>query len=357
MTDPPAGGGRRPGHAPATTDLTIVIPAFNEAARLPEGMARLERAVADGCVDLDRTEVVVVDDGSTDDTEEVARRLLARYPHHRVERLPHNRGKGAAVRAGVALAASPAVAHVDADMAIDPHALPDLVAALATADVAIGSRSLPGSAVETTYVLRWLMGRAFNALVVGTMALGMGDTQCGFKAYRTPVARTLFHLVRIDRFAFDAGVLFAARRLGLEVAQVPVHWRNVPGSSVRPLHDARSMVVDILRSRFGLLATTPLVGFEVRCRDGARAAAGGPSLVGAVSEVLDEVLGGAPVPVVSLDASVLALLPLVEARDVRAVADALGDRREWSVLRSSVDDRALARLAPLAGRLAPVPAG
>lgn len=336
------------------TDLTLVIPAFNEAARLPDGISRFDQAVADGCVDLERTEVVVVDDGSTDGTADVARRLLERYPHHRVERLPVNLGKGAAVRAGVALATSPAVAHVDADMAIDPHALPALVGALDRSDIAIGSRSLPGSAVETTNVARWLVGRVFNALVVGATALDLRDTQCGFKAYRTPAARTLFHLVRIDRFAFDAGMLFAARRLGLAIAQVPVHWRNVPGSSVRPLRDAGSMTADVLRSRFGLLDTTPLAGLEVR-RAGGAASGGEASLAAEVSEVVDEALGGTPVPVIERGATVLVLLPLVDATDIGAVAGALGARHAWEVARSSFDAGALARLAPLAGQLAPAP--
>ena len=103
-----------------TLELTIVVPAFNEAHRLSEGIKRFDAAVADGAVDIRRTELLVVDDGSTDGTATTARNLLTHLPHHRVVSHPVNRGKGAAVRTGVTLARSPYTAYMDADMAIDP---------------------------------------------------------------------------------------------------------------------------------------------------------------------------------------------------------------------------------------------
>ena len=147
-------------------------------------------------MDLERTEVVVVDDGSTDETAATARQLLAPLPHHRVISLPVNRGKGAAVRTGVALARGPYVAYMDADMAIDPRAVPLLLDGLGSNDLAIGSRALADSMVEGTYAVRAVMGRLFNRLVTTGTGLGLHDTQCGFKAFRTPAARLLFHLVR-----------------------------------------------------------------------------------------------------------------------------------------------------------------
>ncbi len=172
-----------------TPELTIVVPAFNEAPRLADGMKRFEAAVESGAIDLEKTEIVVVDDGSTDATEATAHKLLAPYPHHRVIRHPANRGKGAAVRTGVATATGTYTAYMDADMAIDPIAVPLLLDGLVTHDVAVGSRALPASMVESTYALRAVMGRLFNQLVMSGTGLRLRDTQCGFKAFRTPVAR------------------------------------------------------------------------------------------------------------------------------------------------------------------------
>ena len=256
-----------------TPRLTIIVPAFNEADRLPAGMGRFDAAVADGAVRLNETEVVLIDDGSTDDTAAVARRLLAPLPHHRVISLPANGGKGAAVRTGVALARGPYVAYMDADMAIDPRAVPSLLDALRSSEAAIGSRALAHSMVDGTYAVRAVMGRMFNRLVTTGTGLGLQDTQCGFKAFRTPVARLLFHLVGIDRFAFDVELLERARRLGLRITEVPVHWKNVPGSTVHPLHDSLSMLADVYRSRYGFLPTLPVPAVIVR--DGSGALGGG----------------------------------------------------------------------------------
>ncbi|HEY5098283.1 MAG TPA: dolichyl-phosphate beta-glucosyltransferase, partial [Acidimicrobiales bacterium] len=292
-----------------TPRLTIVVPAFNEAHRLAAGMERFAAAVEDGAVDLEVTEVVFIDDGSTDATADTARRLLAPLPHHRVISLPTNRGKGEAVRTGVALARGSCTAYMDADMAIDPRAVPLLLGGLETNDAAIGSRALPDSMVDGSYTVRAAMGRLFNRLVTTGTGLGLQDTQCGFKAFRTPAARLLFHLVRIDRFAFDVELLARARRLGLRVTEVPVQWKNVPGSTIHPLHDSITMLADVYRSRLGLLTTPPVPAAAVR----------GPSPGGGESLPLDRIaavvagtLSGAPVPVVPGDRSVAVLLPLVE---------------------------------------------
>jgi hypothetical protein len=331
-----------------TPRLTILVPAFNEAARLPAGMARFAAAVADGAVDVDDTEVVVVDDGSTDDTAGTARRELAHLPHHRVVTLPANGGKGAAVRTGVALARTPFVAYMDADMAIDPRGVPSLLDALAVGDVAIGSRALVDSMVDGTYAVRAVMGRMFNRLVTSGTGLGLQDTQCGFKAFRTPAARLLFHLVPIDRFAFDVELLSRARRLGLRVTEVPVQWRNVPGSTIHPLHDSLTMLSDVFRSRFGLLATLPVPGVVVGGR-------GGPpdeTAADRIAEVVSDTLAGAPVPVVVVGPSVVTLLPLVEPAEVAEVYSAL--RAEFpagEVTRQAMTVEALAGMGALSGRL------
>ena len=355
-----------------TLELTIVVPAFNEAHRLAEGMKRFDQAAGDGAVDLEQTEVVVIDDGSADDTSATARALLSSLPHHRVVRLPHNRGKGAAVRTGVALARSRHVAFMDADMAIDPRAIPLLVSGLETNDLVIGSRALPNSMVESTYAIRSVMGRLFNRLVTTGTGLRLDDTQCGFKAFRSPVARLLFHLVRIDRFAFDVEILTRAQRLGLSIAEVPVQWRHVFGSSVHPLHDSIAMLTDVGRSRLGLVAAPPVPGVVVGHWSGAADAGAvgltqdpaedpaedlAEDLAEAVRRAVGGSLDGALMPVLTAGRSALVLLPLVGPAECAVVLSTL--RAEFAPLpvsrrAMSIDD--LAELGPLSGRLDAPPA-
>jgi hypothetical protein len=332
-----------------TLELTIVVPAFNEAHRLAEGMKRFDSAVADGAVDIQRTEVLVVDDGSTDHTAATARTLLTHLPHHRVISHPVNQGKGAAVRTGVSLARGWWTAYMDADMAIDPRAIPLLVDGLRANDLAIGSRALPDSMVESTYAMRSVMGGLFNRLVTTGTGLDLHDTQCGFKAFRTPAARLLFHLVRIDRFAFDVEVLARARRLGLRITEVPVHWKHVPGSTVHPLHDSVSMLADVYRSRLGLLATPPVPAITVRCGpDGSDRDA----LAARVRAVVASSLPDIPLPVVEDGQTVLVLLPLVDATDSAVVLSGLrAEFTSCSVSRRAMTVEGLAALGPLSGRL------
>ena len=150
--------------------------------------------------------MIVVDDGSTDETGLRAEELLAAtFPLLRVLRLHDNAGKGAAVRLGTAAATAPVVLFMDADMSVDPIQIPRLVKAIGPADVAIGSRSHEESVVENDGVQRIIMGRTFNMLVSAVTNMPFRDTQCGFKAFRTPLARVLFHLMRVQRFAFRRG--------------------------------------------------------------------------------------------------------------------------------------------------------
>jgi len=333
-------------------DLTIIVPAFNEAHRLGEGFKRFDAAVDAGAIDPERTELVVVDDGSTDSTAETARSLLAHIPHHGVAGHPHNLGKGAAVRTGVALAHGTHTAYMDADFAIDPAAVPRLVEGLRTNDVVIGSRALPDSMVETSYALRSLMGNLFNRMVTVGTGLGFEDTQCGFKAFRTPVARILFHLVRIDRFAFDVELLSRARRLGLRVAEVPVQWRHVSGSTIHPLHDSMSMLGDIYRFRLGMVPAPAISSVVVGDAD--RSAPVPASLAVDVGAVVADTLGSTPVPVVTGSTSVTVLLPLVGQAQVAEVVSALqAEFAPLGVRRRAFTLETLSALGPLSGRLEP----
>lgn len=229
--------------------LSIILPAFNEEKRLPNSFEQIEAAISAGAIKPSSTEFILVDDGSRDQTASTAKALLASLAHSQLVVLEKNTGKGAAVRAGVEVANSPIVVFMDADMAVSPMQIPELVAALNTSDIAIGSRSLASSVVDCKNVARPMMGRTFNKIANITTGVPIRDTQCGFKAFRTPIARTLFHLGVVDRFAFDVELLAIARRLKLTINEVPVHWSHVQGSKIRPLYDPAEMVVNLLRTR------------------------------------------------------------------------------------------------------------
>ncbi len=247
--------------------LSMVIPAYNEGARLGDGVARLQHAIDDGSIDPSTTEFIVVDDGSTDDTVESAWSLLAAHPYVQVLSLPNNRGKGAAVRAGVAAAHGQLIAFADADMAIDPSHTPEFVAALEHDDMAIGSRAAIGSTVDRPSLQRSTMNRVFNAMVNRVTGVSLSDTQCGYKAFRAPAAKLLFHGTVTDRFAFDVEVLALSRRLGLSIGEIPVHWLRVSGSRIRPWQDAASMARDVLRASRQKTSAPPLPAIAVKVPD------------------------------------------------------------------------------------------
>src|SRR5947209_13899023 len=207
--------------------LSVVVPAYNEARRLKTSLPPLLDVVSDADAEL-----IVVDDGSDDETAEVAAGFLAGLPGSKLVRLSLNSGKGAAVRAGVAHARGRSIVFMDADLATDLGDLPALLDALETSDVAIGSRVVKGATVDGASNARAHMGRTFNKVARAVMGLDLGDTQCGFKGFRAPVAQLLFHLGVVDGFAFDVEILALARRMGYRVAEVPVHWRAIPGSRV-----------------------------------------------------------------------------------------------------------------------------
>ncbi len=352
-----------------TLELSIVVPAFNEANRLTEGMKRFDAAVSEGAVDLERTEMLVVDDGSSDGTAATARSLLTHLPHHAVISLPANQGKGAAVRTGVARARGRFTAYMDADMAIDPRAIPLLVNGLRATDLVIGSRALADSMVESTYAVRSVMGQLFNRLVTTGTGLGLRDTQCGFKAFRTPAARLLFHLVQINRFAFDVELLARAKQLGLSVAEVPVQWKHVAGSTVHPLHDSVTMLSDIGRSRLGLIPIPPVPSVTVgplhtssgstgEAAPGTHSAAdeGPDTLVREVGRVIKEASNGHPFPIISVGEGAIVLLPLIDPDESGGILAAVREAYpERPVTTRYLTLDALAALGPLAGRLDEAP--
>jgi glycosyltransferase involved in cell wall biosynthesis len=217
----------------ARPTLSIVIPAYNEAARLPETLARLDAYFAGR-----EPEVIVVDDGSSDGTADLARRGVPSRTPPTVIQFPENRGKGAAVRAGVAASTGETVLYMDADLATDIAGLDEFLKLLEDYDVVVGSRAVPGATVHNTTRLRTVMGRTFNRMVRMLTRLEVHDSQCGYKAFRGDAARLAFSLSTVEGFAFDPEVLMIARALGMTVTEVPVDWTAVEGSSVRPLRDS-----------------------------------------------------------------------------------------------------------------------
>jgi len=332
-----ASGGR-----PASLRLSLVIPAFNEALRLEAGFARLTHAIETGGISAETTEFILVDDGSTDDTAACARALFSSLPHVNILRLETNAGKGAAVRAGVAAAMGPRVIFADADMAIDPTQTPEFIEALESADLAIGSRAASGASVDRPSISRSVMNKTFNGLVNAVTRVSLNDTQCGFKAFRAPSAKLLFHCTITERMAFDVEMLLLARRLGLKINQVPVHWLRVKGSHVSPLVDTVSMVYDVLRVRKTVGQMPPLHALEVRLPDTYPRPGDGDDALSYLRR-LSRLL-----PVIRRHEDYLVLLPLADDAAIAARANELGGLQEGVALtHSTVSMEQLRALAPL----------
>jgi dolichyl-phosphate beta-glucosyltransferase len=202
-------------------ELSVVVPAYNEAARLPPTVQRVEAFLAGR-----PHEIVIVDDGSTDGTVEAAR-AVARTGLV-VLRNEGNRGKGYSVRRGMRAARGARRLMTDADLSTPIEELARLEKALdAGHDVAIGSRALEGARIEVRQPwYREGMGRLFNVFVRALVLPGLRDTQCGFKLFTGEAADAVFAAARLDGFSFDVESLFIARRLGYRVAELPVTWRN-----------------------------------------------------------------------------------------------------------------------------------
>lgn len=237
------------GAAPA---LSVIIPAYNEEARLAP---TVREAVAFLRARGQLFELIVVDDGSRDGTSALVRRLAAEAPEVRLIRLAENQGKGLAVRTGIVNSQGDRVLFTDADGATPIEEIARLEAALeGGAEVAIGSRALHGEG--TVVAARWYrraMGRSFHALVELLTVRGIQDTQCGFKLFRGAVAHDLFSRMRMPGFSFDVEVLLMAQRGNYRIAEVPVNWTHQPGSRISLVRDSLRMARDLFIIRSNAL--------------------------------------------------------------------------------------------------------
>jgi dolichyl-phosphate beta-glucosyltransferase len=228
-------------------DLSVVVPAYNEAARLPRTLERIEEFLRGR-----RYEIVIVDDGSTDGTVEAARAAARRELV--VLRNEGNRGKGYSVRRGMRAGRGARRLMTDADLSTPIEELERLERALdAGHDVAIGSRALEGARIEVRQPwYRENMGRLFNVFVRALALPGLRDTQCGFKLFSARAAEAVFAAARLDGFSFDVEALFIARRLGYRIAELPVVWRNDAATHVG-LGGGFQAFPDLLRIRLNQL--------------------------------------------------------------------------------------------------------
>src|SRR5437899_2493904 len=228
-----------------TPEISIVIPAFNEALRLPATLDRVQRHLATISVPV---EVIVVDDGSRDSTEQVVRERAARWPQLSLIVAERNGGKGGAVRLGMAAARGRYRVFSDADLSVPIDDMEKLLRPLhAGAGVASGSRGLRDSQVELHQPwYRETMGKIFNRLVRIFVLGGVHDTQCGFKAFTAEAADRVFPVLQTRGFGFDVEVLYRAQHAGYQIVEVPTRWINSPQSRVHPIRHSAAMFLELL---------------------------------------------------------------------------------------------------------------
>jgi glycosyltransferase involved in cell wall biosynthesis len=233
-------------------DLSVVVPAYNEALRITPTLERLHAFLSTQPL---RYEIVVVDDGSRDNTCEVVTGLMASVANLRLVRQTPNRGKGAAVRAGMLAATGQIRIMTDADGSMPAEMLPRLLAPIVEcrAAIAIGSRYAPGAHTDQKqpwYRVMW--SRLCNKVIQRSLVPGVRDTQCGFKAFTAEAARELFAVARIDGWAFDLEILALAKRRGYAVEEVGVEWADDGRSRVNPLKDMWKVVREAITIRKNL---------------------------------------------------------------------------------------------------------
>ena len=228
---------------------SIIIPAYNEGDRIGR---TLEQVFAFFAEQQLNTEIIVIDDGSRDNTTEVVNEFEAQHPNLRVLHNPGNRGKGYSVRNGMLNARGDVLLFTDADLSSPIEEAPKLFEALANgAEVAFGSRWVETELqVQPQPILRQIAGRVYNILLRVILGLHYKDTQCGFKAFNRRAAEVVFTRQHIERWGFDPELLFIARKFGLRLVEVPVKWAHDDRSKINPLLDGIKMFGEMLSIRW-----------------------------------------------------------------------------------------------------------
>jgi len=224
-------------------DLSLIIPVFNEESRLEESLKKI--------IEYNRklnAELIFVDDGSTDGTLAI----LEEYKKSkmlRVVRVWPNRGKGNAVRSGVLASHGNHILFMDADLATPLDEIPRILALAAESDIVIGSRNLRHNNVHRKFI-RLIAGKLFDLFKKIIIPLPVSDSQCGFKIFTREAAFALFPKSKIERWSFDAEILYLASKLGFSIRELPVRWEEKEGSRVKLLRDAVLMTKDLIRIRY-----------------------------------------------------------------------------------------------------------
>jgi dolichyl-phosphate beta-glucosyltransferase len=237
---------------PEPLTYSIVLPAYNESARIGYS---LERILAHVAARGWEAEVIVVNDGSTDSTAQIVTGLARHNPLLRLIENPGNRGKGYSVRNGMLRARGDILLFSDADLSSPIEEAGKLFAAIsAGADIAIGSRWLqPELQTQRQPLRRQFFSRIFNLALRTILGLNFKDTQCGFKAFTRQAAQAIFPLQKIERWGFDPEVLYLARRLGFSIKEVPVLWSHREGTRINPLRDGIRMFGEVLKIRWNAI--------------------------------------------------------------------------------------------------------
>jgi glycosyltransferase involved in cell wall biosynthesis len=232
-------------------EISIVIPAYDEAERIGDSLGKVFAFLQ---ADRPNAEVIIVDDGSSDHTSDVAQSFCDKHPEisSQVIRYEPNRGKGYAVKIGLQAAKAEIALFSDADLSTPIEEMSKLVDPIRedTFDVTFGSRALDRSLIGTHQPWRREQGGKVMNLIIRTMSgLQFADTQCGFKAFNMTKFRPLLEVMTVDRFGFDVEFLFVAQHHGLRLAEIPVRWNNVEGSKVNVVRDTRRMFTELSQIR------------------------------------------------------------------------------------------------------------
>ena len=244
----------------SSAKISVILPALNEEKRI----SPLLNALRSISIDPQNIELIVVDDGSTDDTSLLCQQVINDFfPKGKVITKSKNAGKGSALRTGVAAANTPIIITMDADMATDLQAIDSALLALETHDVVVGSRNLQGSTTHGTSTIRRTVTTGFSFFNRLMTRHNVSDTQCGFKAYRGPAAKILFATSVINGFSHDAEILDLAFQSNLSVQEIAVNWTAIPESKVRIIKDSYESFYEFCAYRMKLRKPQPIQGLMV----------------------------------------------------------------------------------------------